>query len=266
MNMRDSEKALYGHFDRKRDVDAYRYHNNGRIQFGSVDSQNFNVWVTDIRVADSPKRDVSFLSIPGRNGDLIVDNNRWSNVDITYSFAIPTAFADRFDDFKMALLSANRYQRLEDSFYPDVFRMAIVKDPIQPKVMRNNRTGIFDVTFTSKPQRFLKSGEFTVPLKADGVIFNPTLFPALPLIHVHGAGDGALRIGDIEVQINAMADDIYLDCELMDAYHLTDAGALESRNGIIYAPEFPVLLPGENIVDRSGGVTVIEIIPRWWTL
>ena len=60
-------------------------------------------------------------------------------------------------------------------------------------------------------------------------------------------------------------EDITLDCEDMDAYRVAD-GLLVNCNGLIYAPEFPVLQPGENVVSWSGGIDHVEIIPRWWTL
>lgn len=265
MKMRDSEKALCSYYDRKRDFDFYRHHNNGGISFGCIDSQNFKVWLTDVRAADSPKRDVSFLSIPGRNGDLIVDNNRWNNVDITYSFAIPTEFADYFDAFKRALLSQCGYQRLEDSLYPDIFRMAIVKEPIQPEVMRYNRTGTFDVTFHCKPQRYLKSGEFATTLTEPTTLYGDG-FVAKPLITVYGSGAGTLTVGDTTVEIKDMADQLTLDCDLQTAYRQVGDGAPENMNGSIYAPNFPELGKRENPISWTGGVTKIEIIPRWWTI
>ena len=37
-------------------------------------------------------------------------------------------------------------------------------------------------------------------------------------------------------------------------------------NGNISAAEFPVLLPGESRISFTGGVTSLDIVPRWWTL
>lgn len=266
MSVRDSEKAIYSYYDRKRNFDLCRKHNNGHISFGGVNSQRFNIWLTDVRVADSPKRDVSFLAIPGRNGDLIVDNNRWNNVDITYSFAVPTKFADEFDAFKRALLSKNGYQRLQDSLYPDVFRMAIVKEPIQPEVMRYNRTGIFDVTFHCKPQRYLISGEFPTTLTKPMTLYGYDGFVAKPIITVYGSGAGTLIIGDTTVEIKDMADQLTLDCDLQTAYRQVGDGAPENMNGSIYAPNFPELGKRENPISWTGGVTKVDIIPRWWTI
>ena len=235
------------------------------ICFGGVSSSDFGIYLTDIHIADSPERDISLMSIPGRNGDLIVDNNRWNNVDITYSLVITIGFADAFDAFKAALLSQNGYQELTDSIYPDYFRMATVKKSIQPKTMRHNRTGKFDVTFHCKPQRYLKSGQlietFTEPTKLHG-----NGFVTKPLITVYGSGAGTLTIGDTTVEIKDMTDQLTLDCDLQTAYRQIGDAAPENMNGSIYAPNFPELGKGENPISWTGGITKIDIIPRWWAI
>lgn len=263
MNMSNAQNALF--YDRERHIDLWRYHNDSEIYFGGINSGHFGIYLTDIRIADTPKRDVSFLSVPGRNGDLIVDNKRWHNVDITYSLAIATGFADAFDAFKKALLSQSGYQRLTDSIYPDVFRMAIVQEPIQPETMRFNRTGTFDVTFHCKPQRYLKSGEFSTTITEHTKLYGNG-FMAKPLITVYGSGAGTLTIGGTTVEIKDMADQLTLDCDLQTAYRQVGDGAPENMNGSIYAPNFPELGKGENPISWTGGVTKIEIIPRWWTI
>lgn len=265
MSMRGLGIIGCNYYDRKRDIDLFRHHNNGAVRFGHINSRDFKMWLTGVRIADSPKRDVSLLSIPGRNGDLVIDNKRWNNVDITYSFAIPTEFAGYFDSFKNELLSQNGYQRLEDSLYPDVFRMATVNKAIRPSVVRHNRTGYFDVTFHCKPQRYLKRGEHSVTFSEPSKLYGNG-FPAKPLITVYGSGAGTLTIGDTTVEIKDMTDQLTLDCDIQTAYRQVGDAAPENMNGSIYAPNFPELGERENPISWTGGITKVEIIPRWWTI
>lgn len=263
MNLSNAQKALY--YDRKRDIDLWRHHNDSEVYFGSVSSGEYGLYLTDIHAADTPKRDVSFLSVPGRNGDLIVDNRRWHNLDIIYSFAIATGFSRNFDGFKAALLAQNGYQKLYDSIYPELFRMAVVKEAIQPETMRFNRSGTFEVAFHCKPQRFLASGQFPISL-TEYTKLHGTGFPAKPLITVYGSGAGTLTIGNTTVVIKDMDDQLTLDCELQTAYRQIGDGALENKNGCIYAPSFPELPGGDIPISWTGGVTKIELIPRWWII
>lgn len=250
---------------RERSIDGYRYHNDAWLCFGSVRSNCYGIYITDVKISDSPKRDISFRSVPGRSGDLLMDNNRWNNIDITYSLAIATDFSRKFDAFKKALLSKNGYQKLTDSIDTNHFRFGIIKDPIHPKTMRLNRTGMFDVTFHCQPQRYLASGRFSSMYTEPGEM-TCSGFPAKPLITVYGNGAGSITVGDTTVKILDMTDQIVLDCDLQHAYRQVGNGAPENMNSNIYAPEFPVLKTGKNPISWSGGVTSIEIIPRWWTL
>ena len=40
----------------------------------------------------------------------------------------------------------------------------------------------------------------------------------------------------------------------------------ENKNSTVNFIEFPTLQVGENIIDWTGGITKVEIIPRWCTL
>ena len=54
---------------------------------------------------------------------------------------------------------------------------------------------------------------------------------------------------------------VVLDSDTQNAY----LGAV-NLNSTISAPEFPTLPAGESAVRWTGGITGVEIIPRWWTL
>ena len=93
-------------------------------------------------------------------------------------------------------------------------------------------------------------------------LLNPTAFTALPLITVTGTGAGTLTVGDVTVTINSMPRGvIVLDSDTQNAYY----GAF-NLNSTISAPEFPTLPAGESVVRWTGGITGVEIIPRWATV
>ncbi len=57
--------------------------------------------------------------------------------------------------------------------------------------------------------------------------------------------------------------EISIDCDLQDAY----SGTTNKNSDIILnGGEFPKLDPGENQISFSGGITSVEITPRWWTI
>lgn len=229
--------------------------------YNGVNSLDYGVWFVSPETEVTPERDIVMTAIPGRSGDLLDDSRRWNNVEIVYRVAIVSDFLRNYSDLYNHLLSGAGYYRLEDSIRPNEFRLATVIAPIEPETSSYHQTGEFDITFYCKPQRYLKSGETSIAFLKPGTIRNPTLFPAAPLIEVHGNGSGTVSISGQTVTINSITDTLMLDCDLQNAYNKDG-----NQNLHISAPEFPLLKPGENTVSFTGGVTDISIKPRWWKL
>ena len=133
-------------------------YNAGYFTFGDVDSREYNVHISGGGTFDAPERDVEFVSIDGRNGDIAQDNGRFQNVEITYPAFISRSFLENFDNFRAAMYLQTGYQRLYDSYHPLEYREAVLRMAIQPDTGAWNRSGKFDITFNCKPQRFLLSG------------------------------------------------------------------------------------------------------------
>lgn len=117
--------------------------------------------VSDANVFDSPVRSQEEIVVPGRNGELIIDNGSWKNIDITYTcYFEKSNFAKSLADFQSYLGKLKGYQRIEDTIRLGEYRLANLSEMVSIK--RDGagyHSGVFDITFNCKPQRFLKSGE-----------------------------------------------------------------------------------------------------------
>lgn len=232
------------------------------ITFGGTPLSNFSLYNNGGGTYNAPAKDYSMIAIQGRSGDLLYDNKRFENYDLTYASCwIADNFETNIANLRAYLLSRNGYQRLEDTYHPTEFRMAVCKNAMEIDVDMYNKFGSFDLVFNCKPQRFLKSGETKTTLTSNGVINNPTLFNSQPLLRVYGTGN--VGIGSYTITI--LEADTYtdIDCELMDAYKGT-----ASKNDKIRLSNytFPVLTPGQNGISLGSGITRVEITPRWWTI
>lgn len=210
----------------------------------------------------SPEPKVTTVSVPGRNGDLSFYDGSFSNVA-----GEARCFALQMHDVSRALTAIKKwclldtgYRRLAVSNEPDCYRLARVSTGPETEI-RICRLAPFSIQFDCQPQRFLCAGELPITLSTSGSVLRNPGFPALPLITVYGNGAGMFSIGGRSVTIKQLSGSLTLDCELQDAYK-----GLENRNADISAPEFPVLEAGDNTIGWTGGVTRVEIIPRWWTL
>lgn len=229
--------------------------------FGGKDSRDCGVYISGSGVFGAPERDGSKVSIPGRNGEMFLDNGRYKNIDIKYPAFIKDDFADNIKDFRNKIAAQKGYQRLEDSYHTDEFRIARYKGAVKTKpVLRGLNTQTFDITFDAKPQRFLKSGETPAEYTANGTITNPTEMTALPLVRV--IGTGTLTIGSVAVTITNNTAYIDIDCETQEAYYgsVNMNSFIQLTNGL-----FPSLAAGSNAVD-IGTLTKVTITPRWWIL
>lgn len=154
--------------------------------FGEYDSRDFGVFITRDGVYNAPRRVYRQIQVPGRNGDLMLDEGRFENIDVTYPCLIYAGFNANIEGLRNALLSQKGYVRITDSYHPDEYRLGCFSEEISvvPKVLGDG--GTFEVTFNCKPQRFLLSGEIPVvigvPGGAENSITNPTLFASKPLI------------------------------------------------------------------------------------
>lgn len=139
--------------------------------------------------------------------------------------------------------------------------MAAFLSSLEPEMVGSFcRAGTFDIPFNCKPQRFLKSGEISMPLTAPTTLSNPGM-ESLPLITVYGTGAGTVTVGGVTVDIKSLDDYVILDCDTQNAYK-----GPQNKNSTIYAPKFPTIPPGESLLTWSGGVDRVELIPRWWKL
>lgn len=225
--------------------------------FNGESSADFGVWISGGGTFNAPVRDVSTEAIPGRNGTVTFDNGRYENIQLTYPAFISRRFQPRIDAFRAFLVSQRGYQRLEDSYHPDEYRMALYKSGLEVATTARNLAGSFNITFDCKPQRFLKSGETLTSYASGSTIYNPTRFDALPLIVC--SGNGSITLNGTTVTISGNSGQIYIDCDLQDAYLGTT-----NKNSKI-TPNFPKLSPGNNALTYSG-VTGVQIKPRWWTI
>lgn len=230
------------------------------ISFAGIDSTEFNIGISGSGTFDAPERDVEQISVPGRSGDLLIDNKRFKNLPISYPAFISRDFLKNFDAFKAFMLKNVGYQRLEDTYHPDHFRMAEFRGPLNPDVKVLNIAGEFDLKFNCKPQLWLKSGEEPIELTESATINNPTLYESKPLIRVYGTG--SISFGGETLTVTSADDYTDLDCEAMEAYK----GATNCNSNItLSGDEFPVFSSGDNEIVISGFSQII-IIPRWWTV
>lgn len=136
------------------------YEGGSSLVFNGVDlGKECDMFVLGKGAFGAPSRDVTQIHVPGRNGDILVDNGGWNNVDVTYSSCcILSNFRENVAKLREYLLANPGYHELTDPYNPDEVRYAEFRGPFTPEAFtaKGNNAGMFDLTFNCKPQRFFR--------------------------------------------------------------------------------------------------------------
>ena len=231
--------------------------------YNGIASDSFDLYLGGQASFNAPKRKFTKVKVPGRNGDIIIDQNcSFENINVPYNIVGMNNFKEKTTEIKEWLASSTRYCRIEDTYDPTVFRMGMIVSDISFTMKRLNQTGKAKIVFDCKPQRFLISGEMKNKIYGNDVIYNPTEFKSNPLIRVDG--HGVLMINGNTIIVGGSQGTTIIDSETMDCYTLDRQNV--NRTVLFQGNKFPVLVPKENDISYSGNITSVVIIPRWWTL
>ena len=233
-------------------------------------SADFGLHIEKKDVFSAPEYDAEFISIPGRSGDIINPNRRFSNIKVTYTVFLArkntAALASVLRDIKGWLYSEpDRYHEITDSYDSECFRYGVISGNLDIEEQMN-KVGSFTVTFNCKPYKYSFAGQEVLASGTKRLsVTNPTAFESRPYIKLYGSGAVTLNISSPDSTslwtISAIDEYIEIDSELMNCFKGT---AL--KNDTVKGTEFPVLKPGACTINCTGDVTRIEVIPRWCCL
>lgn len=233
------------------------------LTFAGKSSLDFGFRISGESTYNSPERKCEEIDVAGRNGALILDEGAFENIEVTYPAFVIDDMPQHVRDFENYMNSFAGYQRLEDTYAPDVYRLAQYKGGLKVKSKGYmNRQGEFDIEFNCKPQRFLKSGEIPQTFNTNGSFYNRTNYPAKPLLRVYGSSAGTLGLGSYIITISQIDQYVDIDCELMDAYK----GATNCNANVSFNADEIMLLSGTNGITFTGGISSVIIIPRTYIL
>jgi phage-related protein len=240
----------------------------GNLSFGWLYFDTYGIEVDGIDQWVKPERDTTSIHVPGRSGDLIIDNGCWKNVPITYHCHIKDGWETHFKDFVKNLyqLQGGYFSLVYDSEIPGNnvggYRMAEFKGGITPNIWDAMHSGVFDLTFNCKPLLYV-GGSVSADFSHENVTktfdnpYGMTAIPKLQIVEAYAGAriyiNGGYEAGTWVIDVAPHSQDfIEIDCELetiiaydeMDEEHAVDASSLVTitpDEDAAYA--FPALSP-----------------------
>lgn len=231
------------------------------LTIGGKSLMDFHAWYDGSEWWRMPQKEIENLQIPGKNGDLTIDGHRFSNITIPFNCYIHKNFAQNYSNLINYLMSLTGYQRIESNEEPDVFRLGMIKAPIEPEMGQFNFRGQFSIEIDFMPQKWLKVGENRITVNGSETLVNPTAFNALPTLYVQGTGDITVN-GNIMTLANNTGTTV-IDCDAQNVYE----GTIDRNSDITLTNNtFPSLVPGTNTIEYGTGITLLIVVPNWWKL
>lgn len=231
--------------------------------FREHSSLDFGLYIKEKGAYKGAQRNITYTQIAGRDGDLIIDEGNYKNVNIPYKLELlnttENSFAENARLIRNWLLLEPGYHQLWDTYDSDYFRYASFTGEADIK-QELAEYGSLDITFNCKPHRYLLTGQNKVTMSANGNLTNPEEHESKPYIKVNGSGTCYVYINNKTIQLNDVSGYTEVDSEIMNCYKGTTA----LNNKMV--GDFPIFAPGSNSISTGGGVTSLEIIPRWRTI
>lgn len=240
----------------------------GVVIFNGRSSKDIGLVVEHLPGYETPERDYEIVHVPGRNGDVVIDKGSYKNVKRQYQIAM-LSMDERFPELSNRisewLHSASGYARLEDTYEPEYYRMAMYSESGSFTNIVNHASRA-KISFDCKPQRYLKSGD--VVYKDPTCLQNPTVHTALPIITVKGTGEANIGFfSDDEeyyIWVQNINGSITINSELQDCY---TGNTNRNADVMLGSYTFPKLEKGNTFITVNGsGVTSLEVTPKWWTI
>ena len=139
---------------------------------------------------------------------------------------------------------------------PDRYYKARINNIVPLDQVIKNQLYNFPIKFKCQPFSYLFSGKNTISITNSGTIINnPGTYKSLPIITAYGIGQGSLIINGATYTLTNIEGSITIDSEIQEV--------LNGKGDNLECNSFIELAIGENIITFSGGITKVEIVPRW---
>ena len=227
--------------------------------FGGKDSfQNFGIYVASRPHIPSPERRVTYIDVPGMDSRLRRDEGTYGDITLSVECSFLGDPASKISAVKGWLLGAGEAD-LVFSHIPGRKYLAQVVNSIDFEIVLKI-TSHFVILFNCQPFQYATENA-PITVSESMTLTNPGTIASLPIINVNGSGAGALMVSGNSVSFSDIDSSVTLDSTIQETYQDTGT-ALISKNST-KTGDYPVLMPGENTISFSGGITFLEITPNW---
>lgn len=231
----------------------------GIFNFRGHKTSDFGMIMSAVYKYNAPQRDVTVIEVPGRNGEIVIDNGRYKAVDWEVDFRVNSSTGDvekLLNNISNWLSAMYSPQKLLFDNEPEYQYLASINDKVTFSRI-NSKYATGSVTFRLQPIKyFIKDMTATKVINGD-VFKNTGTIPAKPIIKIVGTGNGVFKFGKASLTLKNVTGGVVIDSELETIVTLDGEPAYREMTSY----PFPNLQVGNNSIAIPAGFTV-EITPR----
>ena len=182
-----------------------------KFTWNGISSDSLGMIVEKYPSRPFPQRKCTVYSVAGRSGDLVVDENAYTNVTQEYQVFVKgdSTLQTKLSTIAAWLIGTAGYQRLTDDYDTSIYRLARVANAVE-FLNSLNKFGKATLQFDCKPQRYPVVDEvWSHFVDEQGYTFtypSTGLLPAYPLIEITGKYASAIpyiRTPSLEIHIGS---------------------------------------------------------------
>lgn len=201
----------------------------------------------------SSSYDVETIEIAGRDGALLVDNQRLKPVEQAFPFVMKPKGkkVSQVADDLSAWLGVKGYQDFEKSWDSDyLYRATFLETFELDEVI--SQFGRVQLAFLFHPIKYLKDGQKEITVTNGQTIVNKGNVPSNPLIKLTGSGDTTLTINGRQTILKGIQGELIWNAERKLVYK----GNFTSQWRVVVAEQgqynAPMLDIGANVISWTG--------------
>ncbi|GBG94983.1 hypothetical protein LFYK43_14420 [Ligilactobacillus salitolerans] len=229
--------------------------------FNDLKSTDFNMYINAEYEIASSASDYQIVEVPGRDGDLIIPNNRYKS----FVQELPIIYLgkhketmQKIDQARQIMLADSKWHDFLFSFDRDyIYRAAYLSSfPVKKTVTGITQT----LQFEMMPYKYLTSGQSYQTITNKQVLTNPGTISAKPIIKVTGEGDCTIQIGSAKVSLKGIDTGIIMDT---DSQSCTNLAGTRTAFDKMYGDFMSIAKGNQTVTITGDNITKIELLPRW---
>lgn len=229
--------------------------------YKGINAKEMHLHILNELEFESTTRDIELVTVPGRDGDLIVDHGRYESVIRKFPCRLMIPDKANLEDamskiHQWLIVDTGSHDLLLDH-EPDFIYRAMVDNTVTTNRILSH-LGKAVISFRLHPIKFLRSALIERQITSGTNITNPYGIEAKPVLRIIGNGNITINIGDRALILQGIAGGCIVDSETQTITSLDRRITLFER---MFSP-FPVLRPGNNQVTFSGEDIQVFIAPR----